>query len=261
MIIFKLTYKGIKKGENLKLFGDDFFRIYHKKYKMIINNKLFKLSKDYLIEKETNLDKLKVKLIILRDYYCNFKYMFKDTTISKFSIGFDSNDNNENVQNDVLKNYRKDNNNEINNLDNPNDNLYKKFYQKENLNFKEENEVEYTNSNNLSHNEPFSRKLSDITLKNDNSIINSTESINKECSHFLHIKEKKIKVTYLDFMFLNCKFLESINGFSQLDISKCSEISGLFENCTSLKSISDISQWETQEIKDISRMFVNCSSL
>ena len=105
--------------------------------------------------------------------------MFKDITISKFSIGFDSNDNNENVQNDVLKNYRKDNNNEINNLDNPNDNLYKKFYQKENFNFKEENEVEYTNSNNLSHNEPFSRKLSDITLKNDNSIINSTESIKK----------------------------------------------------------------------------------
>ena len=32
-------------------------------------------------------------------------------------------------------------------------------------------------------------------------------------------------------MFLKCKFLESIKGFSQFDISKCLDISGLFDSC------------------------------
>ena len=63
MKICKLTYKIIKNGENLNLFGYDFFRIHHKKFKMIINYKLLKLSKDYLIQKDTKLNYLKVKLL------------------------------------------------------------------------------------------------------------------------------------------------------------------------------------------------------
>ena len=299
----KLAYKIIENEKNLKLFSDDFFRIHSKKYKMIINYKISKLLKDYVIPKDTNPDKLKVKLIILGDYNFNFRRMFEDTTISKFSIGFDLDDNNENKQNDVLKNNKEDNNKEINNLEDSTENKSKDFYQEEMSKSDNDNEKEYKEYNNLrnlsskrkninfisvsskininenleniafnsycfkkklsklsnlkqnndsfinnnsikSYEAPFSIKVSEITQNNSNNLINSSENIIKEFCYFLDNQNKKTEVKNLSFMFLKCKYLESIKGFSQFDISKCLDISGLFDSCNSLKSIPDISQFQ-----------------
>ncbi|MCX8737451.1 BspA family leucine-rich repeat surface protein [Lactobacillus sp. B4026] len=54
--------------------------------------------------------------------------------------------------------------------------------------------------------------------------------------------------------------LTTIEGLSNIDTSKCTDMSGMFQGCKSLKSL-DLSHFDTSNVTTISQMFAGCSSL
>ena len=83
----RLLYDIGKKNEEgkLKLFDSDFFEIHHKKYLMVIKNKISTLKEEYLIQ-EKNFKNLKIILIPFIDCNMSLKYMFQDCPLMKFSL-------------------------------------------------------------------------------------------------------------------------------------------------------------------------------
>jgi len=77
----------------------------------------------------------------------------------------------------------------------------------------------------------------------------------------------KIEIKFLDniiklnSMFSNCKLLNSINNFKNLNTKNLKTIFELFAGCDSLLIIDDISNWNINKINNISKIFSECSKL
>jgi len=67
-------------------------------------------------------------------------------------------------------------------------------------------------------------------------------------------------ITIMNFFFIGCSNLESINNIYHLDVRKVKSMSYFFRGCSSLKSI-DLSSFDTKSVTDLSGMFYDCSSL
>ena len=74
-IIIKLVYE-FKDEEYIKLFGSNFFKQNKRKIKIIINNKLCNLTKNYINISNNKMKILKIKLLILNSPEINFSHMF-----------------------------------------------------------------------------------------------------------------------------------------------------------------------------------------
>ena len=89
--------------------------------------------------------------------------------------------------------------------------------------------------------------------------------LNKECDEVkkkeFEIKLKGISnITDLSFMFCGCLSLDSIQGFSNINTSKITNLSFLFSFCK-ITSIPDISKWDTSNVKYMNHMFLHCFDL
>ena len=84
-LIIKLIYE-IKESIVITLFGENFFKQNKRKLKIIINNKLYNLTNNY-IEISNNKNVLKIKLLVLNSPEINFNKMFyKCNSLKYFSI-------------------------------------------------------------------------------------------------------------------------------------------------------------------------------
>ena len=90
MEIYKLIYKKENNINNLRILGETFVKNNRNKGGLIIKNKKYYL-KDILSVNKTNLDILKIKMILNR-YTYNFNCLFKDC-ISLTSLSTSSIDN------------------------------------------------------------------------------------------------------------------------------------------------------------------------
>ena len=85
-LIIKLVYE-IEKRKIIKFFDDNFYKLNKKKLKIIINNKLSNLTKNYMIISHNNMKVLKIKLIIINSHEINFNKMFYNcNSLKDFSL-------------------------------------------------------------------------------------------------------------------------------------------------------------------------------
>jgi len=66
-------------------------------------------------------------------------------------------------------------------------------------------------------------------------------------------------VTYMNYMFQNCKLLENIE-INNWKTTNLNSAYNMFDGCTALKSLN-LNNWDTSNITYIDRMFRNCSSI
>ena len=285
-LMLKLIYE--IKEKRIKIFDSIFYDLNKNKCKMIIKNKLSPIKTEYKVKKTDNMRNLRLKLILFTNKNLNFKFMFSNCPIKKFSVS--SSDPLENIEeksndskNDIYQLFSQRTNKE------QKLNSYKYLYKKNlclfyisNKNKKNFDDI-IINSHCFKSNTAMYKfiynKNDDEFLINeyeDNSLtiseIRQKESISEKInlyqdyiffSKLLNFNKKNFNTTVIDlsYMFYGCTSLVSISGISKFDISECTNISGLFEKCTSLKLLPDISKWNTKNIEDISRIFVDCSSL
>lgn len=61
-------------------------------------------------------------------------------------------------------------------------------------------------------------------------------------------------------MFEGCSKLERIDGISEFDTAKATDMSSMFHGCSSLQSL-DLSKWDTSSVIYMTNMFLDCSAL
>ena len=69
------------------------------------------------------------------------------------------------------------------------------------------------------------------------------------------------KLIEINSLFATCELLSSIPDISKWNISKVKNLSCLFYGCTSLKSLPDLSKWNMSKVNNLKEMFKGCKSL
>ena len=278
MKIFKLIYKIKENEKSIPIFSQKYIFFQARKCKMIINNQIFNLTKEYQIQ-VPNLKELKIKLLIFSEYNLNLKFMFLKSSLMKFSIISPHKNNSEKEE---INNSRKYNNTFIehddNNLIYQADNLtstnkneefsfikysflkqyfHNHFYilSKENSNYYKEKEKIINKNNCLKH------PLSSSELDNDDeksfsfdvSSLSSLSESNINRNNYTNTNENLFK----EFIYY-CEYPRYLIKKGDISIYK---LSYMFYGCSSLVSISDISQFDISKCKDISGIFELCTSL
>ena len=84
----------------------------------------------------------------------------------------------------------------------------------------------------------------------------------KNNEDILEIKLSGINnVTDMNYMFHDCKFLESLSNISKWKTDNVISMSYLFNGCVSLKNLPDISKWNTNNVTNMSYLFCGCESI
>ena len=185
-LIIKLVYE-IKKEKSIKLFDYNFIRQNKRKFKIIINNKLSKLTNNYKKIFDDNTGVFKMKILIMNNQEINFNKMFYNcSSLQNFSI--------------KTKNEPKSKNKLI-----------------------EEQNYNKINSLNINNSEEINKESS-IEFKNNKKSVtnNSLEDVYSDLLYCLYNfdKENNIIVTGMRYMFYGCSSLKYISGLSKLNTIK-----------------------------------------
>ena len=71
----------------------------------------------------------------------------------------------------------------------------------------------------------------------------------------------KNKISNLEYMFNECKWLKNIDGLKYLDTKDINNFDHMFNGCSSLSDINGLSNWNVSNSFNFSFMFCGCSSL
>ena len=274
------------KDENkVKLFDNDFFRFQNRKYKMIINNKLLDLVKEYEI-RENDRQNLKVKVISFSEIL-SLKFMFSECHLVSFIVIPSIEDNLKNEPKNALNT---DTNNpsikDIQTINAPDYNRLKDFYSTEDQNVtkkkcsplakKSSHYKKYLNLIYLMPNKHknfsliekdiiinslcYKSSLSSEEISNDKD--DASSSITESFSSISTITKKDdINNITQDLIKLNIKLTKSLNNLIKNKDVSISNLRFMFYDCSSLVYISGISRWDISKCTDISGLFEKCASL
>ena len=273
--IVKLVYE-IKDEKIITIFHPIFVRNNKSNCRMIINNKLTKLTSKYQVN-DKNMKILKIKLLILNNKKINLSYMFyKCDSLKKFNLL-----SKEETKSEEKYNNKNHSNGNINILDlneNPftinldtnsktnksNNNKTESDYihnnSKINNNISKNIEEQMSSIINLSH-DIFSSSLSTIGFQKSNDLILSDDNsfFLKFCKQKILLEKEQLNskdyyiiVKDIKYMFYECSSLLSITGLSKLNTSNIKNMSHLFENCSLLEKIGNINQWDINKVNNIS---------
>ena len=71
----------------------------------------------------------------------------------------------------------------------------------------------------------------------------------------------KNKISNLEYMFNECKWLKNIDGLKYLDTKDINNFDHMFNGCSSLSDINGLSNWNVSNANNLKYMFCECSSL
>ncbi|WP_165361976.1 BspA family leucine-rich repeat surface protein, partial [Bifidobacterium pseudolongum] len=69
------------------------------------------------------------------------------------------------------------------------------------------------------------------------------------------------RVTSMNYMFSNCSSLSDLSALAAWDVSQVTGMNSLFSNCTRLSDLSALAAWDVSKVTNMGAMFSNCSSL
>ena len=141
---------------------------------------------------------------------------------------------------------------------------FNKYYEKINKNENEINIIYKTNDEGIEN--IFGEKFVEKNKNNIELFINGNKNvlINK---YNLRKGENNIKIiiknkiTNLEYMFYDCKYLKKIEGLKYLDTKNINNFSNMFYGCSSLSDIKALQNWNVSNGNDFNWMFLGCSSL
>jgi len=141
---------------------------------------------------------------------------------------------------------------------------FNKYYEKINKNENEINIIYETNDEGIEN--IFGEKFVEKNKNNIELFINGNKNvlINK---YNLRKGENNIKIiiknkiTNLEYMFYDCKYLKKIEGLKYLDTKNINNFSNMFYGCSSLSDIKALQNWNVSNGNDFNWMFLGCSSL
>ena len=241
----------------IRIFGKYFVEQNKKKYKIIYNNKKYKL-KEYFdeIDKYYNpkIKEMKIKLIGI-NRITNMKEMFYGC-VHLTSLSESKNDGakSSEIFNDYILN----------------SSLFEDIIEMKikeeylnNMNIIEELNEKYIDSNDL-YNGCTLSSLGQISSIENNFSSNYKKSLNLNFkTQYLQTESSLFfnNIKNISLMFSGCISLISLSDLSKWNTSNVIDMRGMFELCISLKSLPDISQWNTSNVTNMSFMFNECNSL
>ena len=69
------------------------------------------------------------------------------------------------------------------------------------------------------------------------------------------------RVTSMNYMFSNCSSLSDLSALAAWDVSHVTSMGAMFSNCTSLSDLSGLAAWDVSHVTDMRSLFSRCSSL
>ncbi|RYP94088.1 peptidase, partial [Bifidobacterium pseudolongum subsp. globosum] len=69
------------------------------------------------------------------------------------------------------------------------------------------------------------------------------------------------RVTSMNYMFSNCTSLSDLSALANWNVSQVTGMNSLFSNCSSLSDLSALANWNVSQVTNMGAMFYNCSSL
>ena len=222
---------------NIKLFSDDFFRIYNH-CEIYLNDSLFKMNINAYYSYSNNSKCINIFKIIWNDTILTTKNMFENCN-KIIEIDFSNFDTSK-----------------ISNMNG----MFYNCQEMISINLSAFNTSLVNDMGYMFYN---CKKLNPLYLSNFNtSEVSSMISMFYGCSSFTSLDLSNFdtsKVTTMSSMFRGCSLLKSID-LSNFDTSKVSSMSSMFRGCKSIISL-DLSNFDSSKVSSMSSMFRGCKSI
>ena len=295
-IIIKLVYE-FKDEEYIKLFGSNFFKQNKRKIKIIINNKLCNLTKNYINISNNKMKILKIKLLILNSPEINLSKMFYNCSslknfclVTKYELKL-KNKLIEKEKDTQIDSLDKNNSEEINKQSSVNLYLFNKssnkseiIYENDSMfdfsDYKTKSQFIFNYSSKNAISEDKKKQINQTVFQSHNFLLpflsfdsilfrfnnNGYKLININLFSSPNINYKLIKKNNKDIETNN--LLENIyynllylDNYCDINNNIITDLSCMFYGCSLLKSISGLSKLNIINVQNMSHIFDKCSNL